>query len=223
MTKASRTNEGENVPSAPDGASPWEFAHALLFTGHMIDRPGRAHPVFPPGAEKYARMALLDSLAGIQWTQPGTTIGLAGGANGGDVLFHECCEELGIPTRVLLAMPAEEFEAASVAPAGSEWVKRFHALLHKRGLSLQVMPDGNGLGKRATGNVWQRANLWMIEEAIRIAPERAVLALWDGRTGGGPGGTEHFLLAARQHGMRLLPPIQTQTFLARARETCKAD
>jgi hypothetical protein len=65
--------------------------------------------------------------------------------------------------------------------------------------------------------VWQRANLWMIEKASALAPERALLALWDGKTGDGPGGTEHFLQVAGQFGVRILPIIPMEAISAAAR------
>jgi hypothetical protein len=192
----------------------WEYAHALLFTGHMIDAADRQQPRFPARAEMRARRAIRKTIEGITWTRPGTTIGLAGGASGGDLLFHECCEELGIPTRVLLGLPPDEFVAESVAPAGPGWVERFHALGAKAGPErLRVMKNKDGLLEGATDNIWQRANLWMIEEATVMAPERALLALWDGQAGDGPGGTEHFLQVARQSGVRILPTIRMQSLL----------
>ena len=190
-----------------------EFAHALLFTGHMIDRPDRRQTRFPAWAEARARQAIHDSIAGVAWNTPGATVGLAAAASGGDILFHECCEGLGIPTRVLLALPPKDFEAESVAPAGREWVNRFAALLDNAGPRLRVMGDQDGLLEGPTENVWQRANLWMIEEAGRLAGERALLALWDGKAGDGPGGTEHFLQVARACGIHVLPPIRMQSLL----------
>jgi hypothetical protein len=191
-----------------------EFAHALLFTGHMIDRLDRKQARFPAWAEGRARRAIHDAIAGVEWNTAGATVGLAGGASGGDLLFHECCAELGIATRVLLALAPKEFEAQSVAPAGSGWVVRYETLLGKAGARVQVMQEGDGLLEGPTDNVWQRANLWMIEEAGRLAQERALLALWDGKVGDGPGGTEHFLQVARRCGIRVLPPIRMQSLLA---------
>ena len=192
----------------------WAFAHALLFTGHMIDQAGRKHPRFPAWAESRARRAIRDAVTAIAWTQEGMTIALSGAASGGDLLLQECCEELGIATMVLLALPRDEFEAASVAPAGPGWVRRYHALLERTAPDrLRVMEHGDGLLEGATDNVWQRANLWMIEMASALAPERALLALWDGETGDGPGGTEHFLQVARRGGIRILSVIEMMTLL----------
>jgi hypothetical protein len=192
----------------------WAFGRALLFTGHMIDQAGREHARFPAGAESRARSAIRDAIIAITWAHPGNTIALSGAASGGDLLFQESCEELGIATMVLLALPRDEFEAESVAPAGPGWVKRYHALLDRTAPDrLHVMESGDGLLEGATDNVWQRANLWMIERASALAPERALLALWDGKTGDGPGGTEHFLQVAQQRGIRILPIVEMQAML----------
>jgi hypothetical protein len=180
----------------------------------MIDQAGREHVRFPAWAESRARRAICDAVTATGYAQPGTTIALSGAASGGDLLFQECCRELGLPTMVLLALPPDEFEAESVAPAGPEWVRRYHALLEGTAPErLHVMDGQDGLLEGATDNVWQRANLWMIEKASALAPKRALLALWDGKTGDGPGGTEHLLQAARRCGIRILPVIETQRLL----------
>lgn len=213
-TPAGQRQRESTQPDASVPAEQWPFAHALLFTGHMIDREDRARPRFPASAEERARRAIYDAVAAVEWKQPGTTIALAGGASGSDLLFHECCEELGIPTRVLLALPPDAFEAESVAPAGAAWVRRFRALIARAMPDrLRVMQSGDGLLEGATDNIWQRANLWMIEQASALAPERALLALWDGNVGDGPGGTEHFLQVAGQCSIRILPTIPMQSLL----------
>jgi hypothetical protein len=178
----------------------------------MIDRPDREHPRFPACAETRVRAALREALQGIAWTQAGATIGLAGAASGGDILFHEVCAELALPTRILLALRAEDFVAASVAPAGSRWVERFHSLVQRTPPEgLRLMGDGDGLSEGLTDNVWQRANVWMMEEAMELAREQALLALWDGHVGDGPGGTEHFLETAQRRGIRILPTLAMQS------------
>lgn len=179
----------------------------------MIDRADRTAPRFPAWAEDKAGDAIRASIASLAWMQSRTAIGIAGGACGGDLLFHECCQELGIATRVLLALPPDEFEAASVAPAGQGWVNRFRRLLERSGGRVHVMPSGRGL-REDTHDLWARAALWMIDEAQHLAHECALLALWDGRAGNGPGGTEHFLKMAQERNIRILPWIDMQALLA---------
>lgn len=201
-------------PSELAAPGHWRFAHALLFTGHMIDAPERRQPRFPASAEESARVAIRQAVASVHNVHAGATVGLAAGASGGDILFHEVCAELGIATRVLLALPAEEFLAASVAPAGPAWVQRFHVLLASHGPEgVFVIGKKDGLLGGNTANVWQRANLWMIEEALALAPERTLLALWDGKTGDGPGGTEHFVQVAQRFGIRVAPHIEIEKLM----------
>jgi hypothetical protein len=191
-----------------------EFAHALLFTGHMIDRPDREPPRFPAWAENAVRSAIGEAVAHYLGTIGDTAVGLAGGACGGDLLFHEVCQELDVPTRVLLALPPEDFIAASVAAAGQSWVDRFHRLLEHRGPQNVLVVPGDVPKSEADANgVWERANLWMIDQAIAAAPDQALLPLWDGSVGDGPGGTEHFIQVARRSGIRVLQPIPLNSIL----------
>jgi hypothetical protein len=202
------------VPAQLQAPVGYPFAHALLFTGHMMDAPNREQPRFPAHAEESARAAIRASVADMPWTQPGPTIGLAAAASGADILFHEVCTELGVETCIMLALPVDEFLAASVAPAGRIWVLRFHDLLTARGNeNVRFMSDADGLSQGETENIWQRANLWMIDEAVLMAPEKALLALWDGARGDGPGGTEYFVEAAARFGIRIAPTIPMQSLL----------
>lgn len=199
--------------TAQNAADSIPFAHALLFTGHMIDKADRKVPRFPAWAEQRVRSAIHASVADMQWISPGPTVGLAGAASGGDLLFHEACADLGIPTQILLALPVDDFIAASVAPAGPDWVRRFRALLAARGPENLGIMGGDRSSQLHTEYIWQQANLWMIEEALKLAPERALLALWDGEVGDGPGGTEHFVNVATGFGVRIAPLIQMQSLL----------
>ena len=196
------------------GAAGWEFAQSVLFTGHMIDAPNRKESRFPPRAEAAARAAIREAV--LQLRNGGGTpmVGIAGGASGGDLLFHEVCAELGVATRMRLALPVEEFIATSVAPAGEGWVARFRELVKQLGPSnVRVMGENDGRKYEATEDVWSRANLWMIEDAVALAPQRTLLALWDGKGGDGPGGTEHLVSVAPNYGIRVAPPITIQSLL----------
>jgi len=229
------------------------FDHAVIFTGHMIDAPGRTAARFPARAEAAAREAMrgalsqvLERIAGrfassippiandkgamdgapghrrhiedrtAPRAQAGTVVGIAGGASGGDILFHELCFEHGIPTLLRLALPVEEYIEASVTPAGGDWVRRFHALIDRLGPdAVRVLDDSVVLPEALTGgadlNIWQRTNLWMVREAVALAPRRTLLALWDGAAGDGPGGTEHLVKAAPGFGIDVAPIIRTQS------------
>ena len=178
----------------------------MLFTGHRIDDAGRTIPRFPAAKEGVAREAIKQAVS-REKERSASLLGMAGAASGGDILFHEVCAELGIPTRLYLTLPPGAYVAASVASAGPDWVRRFFDLysLHPSApvLSDTQTPPG-WLSKKPAYTIWQRNNLWLLYEALAPGPENVtVIALWNGATGDGPGGTEHMIGIARERGARV--------------------
>ena len=54
-------------------------------------------------------------------------------------------------------------------------------------------------------STWQRANLWLLQEALAIgARNLTLLALWDGVKTQGIGGTYHMREVAQEHGAALV-------------------
>ena len=176
---------------------------AVLFSGHFIDAPARESPRFPPAAEPIARHAIQDFLMHEQ--EQGEVTGISGGANGGDILFLETCRALNIPFKMLLVVPELLFVEESVAPANSDWVKRFEELT--REVHPSVLADSlelpAWLHTKNNYSIWERNNLWMVSAAIALSPARfTVAALWDGKKGDGPGGTENMVRTAQRHGAK---------------------
>jgi hypothetical protein len=180
----------------------------VLFTGHRIDAAGRENPRFPAAKEGVARNAIRAALEGEKNITHGSMLGVAGGANGGDLLFLELCEELDIPTQMMLALPDDQFVEKSVQADDVQWVHRFYAQLekHPHAPVLSKTPElPKWLQFKKGYDVWQRNNLWLLGEALCRTPAHlTVIALWDGQTGDGPGGTEHMVALARERGARIL-------------------
>lgn len=193
--------------------SPALPAKVLLFTGHMIDPPGlpaqkRRFPRTAEATERARALIRLAVAAEIAGRDAATVLGIAGGACGGDILFHEVCAEFGVATELYLALPEARFELSSVQRGGPEWVERFHALTRR--LRPTVLQPGEDLpkwlAKKADYNVWQRCNLWMMFTALSSgARERSVLALHNcEREADGPGGTAHLLKEATSWGFKVV-------------------
>lgn len=173
--------------------------HRILFTGHMIDRPDRAEPRFPADKEAAAQAAIRKALQDTIARADGPCMGIAGGASGGDIIFLEQCRELGIPTKIYLALPVDAFIEASVAPAGAGWVERLKRLLETMPASVL----GDERRNDTDDSLWTQTNLLMLEEALKAGSDHATLiAMWNGKDGDGPGGTGHLLTVARQRGLR---------------------
>lgn len=199
--------------SPPDAApaAPAKRRRVLLFAGHMVDAPGREKPRFPPDKEGLAREKIRAAVVKEMETGAGVAFGYAGGANGGDILFQEVCKELGIETRLHLAVPPKDYVRKSVKKGGDNWVARFWEIYNEHLARKQVrllseaadVPDDKDelhlpawLREKKNYGIWQRNNLWMLFNALDEAcdpksadPNLTLIALWDGAGGDGPGGT----------------------------------
>ena len=175
----------------------------VVFSGHRIDEPERISPRFPAGMEQRALAAIQGELQLLLHRHEGFVVGIASLASGGDVLFHECCDQLGIQSTIHLPLPVEQFIDESVASAGVEWTARARQLLVTRQVH-RSQGDGGGLHTAATGrNAFEAANAEMLAAAEVIADgdQRYLLALWDGETEGQlTGGTAHMVALARGRG-----------------------
>jgi hypothetical protein len=187
-----------------DGAE----AHVLLFTGHRIDAPGRAEPRFPAAKEPEARAAIKDAVAKEQARVSAKLTGMAGGASGGDLLFHEVCAELGIETQLYLAIPPTQYIVESVeVPGQPEWIDRFCAV--EKRCRTRILSQGKELPKWLRGrpdySIWQRNNLWTLHNALAHGGKNVTLiALWNGKAGEGPGGTKDMVDQARTRGAKVI-------------------
>ena len=197
------------APPPPDQAKPEKVvARAIVFSGHRIDAPGREHPRFPAAAEAKATAMIRAEIENAKRLAGDSPItGIAGGASGGDIIFHEQCAELGIPTELLLALPQDDFCAASVSDAGPDWVERFR-LLAKR-VTTKVLADSDRLpdwlAKRDDYSIWQRNNRWILHSATsRADTDVTLIVLWDGKGGDGPGGTEDMVGLGKRRGVKVV-------------------
>ena len=175
----------------------------ILFTGHMIDKSDRKHPRFPAAKESAAKEHIRKAVLQIKDKSSGPLLGIAGGACGGDILFHEVCDELGIETEFLLALPPEEFINHSVSFAGHKWVDRFWNIYNRE--KHLLLPHGKELLEKKDGSLWQENNHWILDSALKNGGENMTLiALWDGKGGDGTGGTDHMVNTAKDKGAAIV-------------------
>ena len=180
-----------------------EPPRVILFTGHRIDAPERATPRFPAAKEAQARAMILAAVTAIKVKAEGKLLGISGGASGGDILFHEVCEELNIPSQMYLVLPRNDYVKASVSDSGPGWVDRFNRLYDK--LKAKVLSDSDRLPRwlraKKDYSIWTRSNLWMLHNALYLSQDHLTLvALWNGSSGDGPGGTEDMVKRAMDRG-----------------------
>jgi hypothetical protein len=162
----------------------------VLFSGHMVDAPGREKPRFPPDKEPIAARAIAEALADLG---VGTVdLAICGGACGGDLLFAEAALARG--ARIELYIPFEEpaFLEKSVDLADRDWRVRYFAA--KACAVLHVAPSKLGQIREEEEDAYERNNRWMLDEARRFGPDKVdFVCLWNGEGGEGPGGTRHMM------------------------------
>ncbi|MBL8306783.1 MAG: hypothetical protein JNM33_08815 [Rubrivivax sp.] len=165
----------------------------LLFTGHVVDAPGRAPPRLPASRVPAAAAAIarvLDELGAGP-----ADLALTQGAAGGDILFAEACFARGVPLQLLLPQAEPDFVEASVRGGadGAAWQARWLAVRDHAAAPPQVLAPGDG-------DIYERCNRWLLAAALAHGVGRLHgIALWDGAPGG-TGGTAHMVDAVRAAG-----------------------
>jgi hypothetical protein len=169
---------------------------ALLFTGHMIDAPDRVAPRFPAALESRVRAVIGARVAWFSEKSAGSCVGIASGACGGDILFHEACAALGLPSILVLPFGPDAFVARSVrADAAGEWEVRFAMLWNRLGANQRIVLDVADVA-----DPFGACNSEMLAMARRLGETVELLALWDGEDSGKPGGTGAFAHEVRRTG-----------------------
>ena len=111
----------------PIGPSPHKV---LLFSGHMIDAPGREKPRFPAAKEPIAAAEIAKTLDHINAGR--TDLAICGGACGGDLLFAEAALGRQLALELYIPFREEEFLVKSVDFADADWRSRYLAVRARR-------------------------------------------------------------------------------------------
>jgi hypothetical protein len=142
----------------------YRFWHTLsiLFSGQMIDNAGRPAPRFPASKAAAAGVAIRQALGKIIGTGglaetagPAGFRGIAAAACGGDILLHEACLDLHIPSELYLGLPVDEFDKTSVAFAGKNSQERYRRLTNLLPVHI-LFRRGNRRCRRADQGKGQR-------------------------------------------------------------------
>lgn len=207
--------------------------HILLFVGHRLDQNAATLPKtarglttasIPLGIESEAKVkraieqAIREEAQDAQKQGAKLLFGISGGANGGELLFHEVCRELAIPTHLYLAIPRDQYVGRYVSvfhhPAGeepSDWFDRFNEVYDRAELRVELSDAADlprWLQLKPNYDVRRRSRLWMLQHALvnRIVHDAHVtmIALWDGQIGNTTGGFDDLIQRALDNGINLV-------------------
>jgi len=175
----------------------WIPKKVILFSGHMIDAPGRIEPRFPAAKEEVVRRAISEKLDRLNAADE--DLALCGGACGGDLIFAEECLKRGLHLQINIPFPEAKFLEKSVTFAGDAWRMRFNQVKMHGNCNLLVMPDELG---PTPGNKdsYERNNNWLLYTALSWGLDKvSCIALWNGRQGDGRGGTNHMIETVKRY------------------------
>jgi hypothetical protein len=96
----------------------------LAHAGNRIDAEDRPEPRFPASQIDVVTAVIARALNDLR---PSSIVSAA--ANGADLIILAEAQRLGIPTHVVLPLPAETFLEASVAGAHPAWVEQYRQVL----------------------------------------------------------------------------------------------
>jgi hypothetical protein len=154
---------------------------------------------------------------------------MAGGASGGDLIFHDVCQKQGLAAQMFLPLPKPQHIGTYVSPAGSEWVTRFNGIyrhLHEVyeeaeensfKKCVRVFAESADLPRWLQGlenyNIGRRSMLWMLHQANNLVNalegnvETTLIALQAPRTPQdrrGFGGIQEAIRLAQMRGATVL-------------------
>lgn len=181
----------------PPTEETWQPRHVILFTGHVVDAPGREPPRFPqskvPAAAQRIAAALDEMGAGPD------DLALTQGAAGGDLLFIEAAQARQMKLQLLQPLAEPQFLDASVSPSGPAWLARYDTMRARLDPQRPILAAPEALGDAPPGvDPYERCNLWLLHTALAYGLDKVrLIALWNGEGGDGPGGTGHMVSAVR--------------------------
>jgi len=171
----------------------------IAFAGHLIDRPDRVSPRFPPALEEAAARAIRERLRQLE-----AGVGYSSAACGADILFLESLAAMNGETTIVLPYARDQFEQDSVAIVpGAAWSERYHRALDRAADVVVASERRMGAGELS----YEYAAL-LIDglaglRADALDTEAVPLVLWDGREGDGRGGTAATVEQWRRSGRKV--------------------
>jgi len=167
----------------------WQPRQVFLFSGHMVDAPGRKTPRFPESKEPIAGQKIAEALQKLGAGPE--DLAITQGACGGDLLFTEVCQQRGVKVQWLQPFDEPTFIQKSVVCHSEIWRERYLKAKAKLTITIRSAPESLGTPPRGI-DPYERCNLWLLYTALSYGISKVqFVCLWDGGGGDGPGGTAH--------------------------------
>jgi class 3 adenylate cyclase len=161
----------------------------IVFTGHMIDEPGRKRSRFPKDKEKIVYQEIFNFLK-----KQGPCIGFSSAAMGADILFIEAMEALNNKVTIVLPFCREQFEKESINIKGDKsWIARYRQIMNNNHEIIELTKQGT----QYSDYYYQYGNNIMYGQArikaLQLETTLYPLAVWNKDDIGKSGGASSFI------------------------------
>jgi tetratricopeptide (TPR) repeat protein len=154
---------------------------AFLFSGYMVDFPGKDRKTFPADKESEIRADLQKKLESFKLI-PDDRAFIGGLSAGSEIIFAEICAELGMKIKVFLPLPEAEYIREFVSPAGDKWVERFYKIRNHPLVDEMYQTENVGRPKKGD-DPFERNNRWALYSSLGRGVDKVrLIALWNGQS-----------------------------------------
>jgi hypothetical protein len=153
---------------------------AFIFSGYMVDFPGKDKKTFPADKENEIRQDIRRKLESFKLIADDRAF-LGGLSAGSEIIFAEICVSLGMKVKVFLPLPEAEYLREFVSPAGDAWVERFYKIRNHS--LIDEMYQNENVGKPKKGDdPYERNNRWTLYSSLGRGIDKVhLIALWNGQ------------------------------------------
>lgn len=181
MEEIARTSGDENTQTpAKKGASQTanKGGQAFLFTGYMVDYPGKDKKTFPAEKENDIRKEILRKLESFK-PGPDDRAFVGGLSAGSEIIFAEICAEKGIKVRAFLPLAEAAYIRQFVSPGGDAWVDRFYKIRNHPLVEELYQSENVGQPKKGD-DPYERNNRWALYSSLGRGIDKVhLIALWN--------------------------------------------
>jgi hypothetical protein len=158
---------------------------AFLFTGYMVDYPGKEKKTFPADKENEIRQDILEKLESFNLI-PDDRAFVGGLSAGSEIIFAEVCVEKGLKVKAYLPLPESAYIRKFVSIGGDAWVERFYKVRNHPLVEEFYQNENVGLPKGGD-DPYERNNRWALYSSLGRGIDRLhLIALWNTHGGDKP-------------------------------------
>jgi tetratricopeptide (TPR) repeat protein len=171
---------GDAVQRASSGKSPKDNWKGYIFSGYMVDYPGKDVKAFPAEKESHIRQEIRKKLEDLG-AQEDDRAFVGGLSAGSEIIFAETCIEMKLHVKAFIPLPEQMYIQKFVAPAGEAWIERFYKLRSNPLVDDIFQIENVGLPKEGD-DPYKRNNRWTLYSSLKYGVDNVCLiALWDGK------------------------------------------